>query len=52
VDWLTNKGAADAFKAADKGIKAVLPEDALEASGHGITVKRSKNSAISIRKTK
>ena len=52
VDWLTNKGAADAFKVADKGIKAVLPEDALEASGHGITVKRSKNSAISIRKTK
>lgn len=49
ADWLTTKTAADTFKAAEKNIKALVPDDASEVTGHSIIVKRSKAGALSIR---
>jgi len=52
ADWLSNKAAADVFKAAEKNIKALVPEDASEVTGHSLTVKRSKAGALSIKGAK
>lgn len=52
ADWLVTKAAADTFKAAEKNIKALVPEDASEVTGHAIIVKRSKAGALSIRGAK
>jgi hypothetical protein len=49
ADWLASKTAADTFKAAEKNIKALVPEDASEVTGHDIIVKRSKAGALSIK---
>ena len=51
-DWVLSKAPADLFKAAEKGIKALVPEDASEVTGHSLTVKRSKAGALSIKGTK
>jgi predicted phage-related endonuclease len=52
ADWLASKTAADKFKAADKGIKALVPDDASEVTGHNIIVKRSKAGALTIKGVK
>ncbi len=52
VDWLDNKEPAKKFEAAKDGIKALVEADVGEASGHGITVKRSKDNKISIKESK
>ena len=52
ADWLATKAAADTFKAAEKNIKALVPEDASEVTGHAIIVKRSKAGALSIKGAK
>lgn len=52
ADWLATKAAADTFKAAEKHIKALVPEDASEVTGHAIIVKRSKAGALSIKGAK
>jgi len=52
ADWLATKAAADTFKKAEKGIKDIVPDDASEATGHGISVKRSKAGALSIKGVK
>ena len=52
ADWLATKAAADTFKAAEKNIKALVPEDASEVTGHSIIVKRSKAGALSIKGAK
>jgi predicted phage-related endonuclease len=49
ADWIASKAAADTFRAAEKNIKALVPEDASEVAGHNIIVKRSKAGALSIR---
>lgn len=50
--WAANKDAVDAFKAAEKALKEAMPDDASEASGHGVVAKRSKSNAISIKRAK
>ena len=47
-EWLANRDAAKAFKAAEKEVKALVPDDAARARGHGIEVKRSRNGALRI----
>lgn len=42
ADWLENKLAAKKFESAAKGIKEMIEPDVREASGHGLTVKRTK----------
>lgn len=50
--WISNKGYAKAFEVAAKSIKEMVPDDAVEASGHGIVASRSKAGSISIRESK
>ena len=52
ADWLASKSAAETFKAAEKNIKSLVPEDASDCTGHGITVKRSKSGALTIKGSK
>lgn len=52
TDWLETCVHAKKFEKAAKGIKALMEEDVGEASGHGITCKRAKNGALSIKETK
>ncbi len=52
ADWLASKSAAETFKAAEKNIKSLVPEDASDCTGHGITVKRSKAGALTIKGSK
>jgi len=52
ADWLATKTAADTFKAADKNIKLLVPDDASEVTGHNIIVKRSKAGALTIKGVK
>lgn len=49
ADWIANKDAAKAFDVAAKGIKELVEADVKKASGHGITVTRSKAGALSIK---
>lgn len=51
-DWLTYQDAAKAFDAAAKTIKEITPSNAKKATGHGITVTRSKAGALSIKREK
>lgn len=41
-DFLTNAAAAKALDAAKKGIKALVPDDAVIVRGHGVMAKRDK----------
>ena len=50
--WIADREAAATFKLVEKDIKALVPEDAARAYGHGIEVKRSRNGALSIRELK
>ena len=46
--WIEHRDGAAAFRTAEKEIKALVPEDASRAHGHGIEVKRSRNGALRI----
>lgn len=52
ADWLEHRDAAKTFEKAAKGIKGLIDADVGEASGHGITAKRAKNNALSIKEMK
>lgn len=43
--YLETRDAADLHKKADKELKALVPDDATEAAGHGVTVKVAKNNS-------
>lgn len=45
---LETTDACDRYEAAKKAIKGILPADAKEARGHGVTLKRASNGRISI----
>ena len=47
--WIMHKQAAKDFDAAAKAIKSIVPADAIKATGHGISVSRSKAGALTIR---
>lgn len=47
--WLQFKEAAGIFKASEKELKSLVPQDAVRALGHGVTVSRSKAGALTIR---
>ena len=51
ADWLGNRDAAKAFDTATRELKALTPDDASRAYGHGIVAKRSRNGAIRIGET-
>lgn len=51
-DWLDNKAPAARFDTASKELKDLMPNDAGEASGHGIIIKRAKNNSLRIGETK
>lgn len=46
VDYAETKAAAATFEAAKAGLKALVPADASQASGHGIVIKRDKRGAL------
>lgn len=48
--WLANRDAAKQFDGAVKGLKDILPADAIKAHGHGIAASRSRSGAVSIKK--
>jgi predicted phage-related endonuclease len=52
VDWLENKAAAKKFTDATAALKGLVEDEVVEAYGHGVTAKRAKNNAISIRESK
>ena len=49
ADFTATEAAAKTHEAAKKAIKAMVPEDASEVTGHGIAAKRSKAGAINIK---
>ncbi len=51
ADWLANKAANKTFDDAVKSLKAKMEADVSEATGHGVTVKRSKDNKLSIKET-
>jgi len=50
--WLKHRAGAKAFSGAEKEIKALVPEDAKRAHGHGIQAARDKAGRLSIRPAK
>jgi putative phage-type endonuclease len=50
--WLSNKGYAQQFEKAAKELKAKTPDDAIEASGYGLVIKRNKAGNLSIAEMK
>ena len=52
ADYLANKDAAKLFDIAKSSLKDLVPVDASEAFGHGITAKRSKTGSITIKESK
>jgi len=52
ADFLANQSAAKLFDAAKSGLKDLVPVDAVEAFGHGITAKRSKTGSLTIKESK
>lgn len=51
-DWLSNCGAAKTFEKAAKELRGLVEPDVGLATGHGITVSRSKSGALTIKETK
>jgi predicted phage-related endonuclease len=51
-DYLANQKAAKVFEEAKADLKALVPVDAVEAFGHGITAKRSKTGSLTIKESK
>ncbi len=47
--WLATKDHAKKFDGAVKGLKEIIPADAVKAHGHGIQANRSKSGAITIK---
>ena len=47
-DWIEHRDAAKAFQDAEKKLKALVPDDAARAYGHGIEVKKARNGALRI----
>jgi hypothetical protein len=47
--WRANRDAARAFEGAAKDLKALVPDDAKRAHGHGIQVDRNKAGSLSIK---
>lgn len=45
-DYLDHEEAAALFEAAKKDLKALVPEDASEAKGHGLCIKRDKRGSL------
>jgi predicted phage-related endonuclease len=52
VDWLAKKDAAKLFEAASKALKGLVAPDVGTATGHGITITRAKNGALTIKEAK
>lgn len=52
VTWITTRQAAKDFAASEKAIKALVPADAVRATGHGISVSRIKAGSLSIKEEK
>lgn len=52
ADWLANKEPAKKFKEATEAIKELIEADVGTATGHGITVKKSKDGKLSIKESK
>ena len=52
ADWIANQSPAKVFEKAGKEIKALIEPDVGTASGHGISVTRSKSGALTIKKDK
>jgi len=50
--WLRDRAAAKTFKTAETGIKELVEADVKKATGHGITVSRSKSGSLTIRESK
>jgi predicted phage-related endonuclease len=50
--WIRNRDASAAFDAAKNALKKLLPDEADEAYGYGITVKASKSGAITVKEMK
>ena len=50
--WLSNKGYAKAFDTAAKSLKDLVEADVVEATGHGVTISRSKAGALTIKETR
>ena len=50
--YLTNEQAAKDFEAAKRDLKNLIPDNAYEAAGAGITLKRSKNGSLRFSKEK
>ena len=51
-EWLDSKAAAKTFKDAAESIKALVESDVGKASGHGVTVSRSKTNTLTIKEAK
>jgi YqaJ-like viral recombinase domain len=52
LTWLETKDAAKKFKDSADALKALVPENASTAFGHGITISRFKNNSLTIKETK
>lgn len=52
ASWLQHRAAASVFRAVEKDIKALVESDVGHAFGYGISVKRSKAGALTIREAK
>lgn len=50
--YTDNAAAAKVFTESQKDLKALMPDDAGEASGHGVKIKRAKNNSLRITETK
>jgi predicted phage-related endonuclease len=46
ADWLANKDAAKKFEGAQKALKDMVEADVCKASGHGLTITRSKAGSL------
>ena len=49
IQWTQNQKQHKKFDEAAKSLKSLMPENAYEASGHGVTVKRNKRGSLLIK---
>lgn len=50
--WVSNSVQAKAFKTASESLKGLVDDDVIEASGHGVCVKRNKAGSLTISEVK
>lgn len=50
--WLTTKAYAKSNETAAKSMKAMVEDDVVEASGHGVVISRSKTGSLTIREAR